>query len=768
MIRLFRLLAVTALLAVPVSASTSFVSPLGAHVPPFATWADAATNIQAAIDLADSGGLVIVSNGYYPLITELVLTNGAILRSLAGSEATTVDAAGSNRCIRMRNAAVDGFSFINGLAPNHPRIGSTVARAGGGIYAEASSILNCLIASNSANAGTEGGTLPGGHAYGGAVYLFGGGMVSNCLVNMNAARGGIGGTVWPTSPRGGNAYGGGIWCEGAQVTACELGSNSAEGGTGGHGLMGWALEPNGGVGGSGGDSFGGGIYVATTDVCTANYLHHNTSRSGYGGDGGDGGDNTGMEPEGNGGAGGAAGAAYGGGVYCSCGTNVVGILERNVARGAQGGFGGHGGDGGFPTFTAGNGGNGGNGGMALGGGACAGGVVNCLVAGNTALGGGLWLRIGAAANATVCSNTAGGGTAGSGVGPSGSAGSCYGGGVYVVSNAVIANAIIVDNVLTAGLVSAGTNWYTAGTDVFYLYCCTTPTAGLVNAQGCLDQDPQFADADSRLGPGSPCLDAGTNELVAWPYDLDSLPRVAGDRVDLGASERQYPFVDITNALAVVDYAVAMQTIGGTNTAVRGMMAWSNLTSFAAGQVGPVGDAMMAWAVPGIALVIGSNMIVVSAGNPYGSTNDTIVLYRRNAAESAPRIATNALIFPSAGSGLLAGPATNIAWDPLCIDDDLDGTNLTITLITVVRSNDLWVVSSVTGTVANLDGAVPWLVPDYLVGSPTYYLRFEAVDSSALTSSLVFTSNPFTVVPEPAAAGVALGIGCWLLGIRRPR
>jgi len=74
---------------------------------------------------------------------------------------------------------------------------------------------------------------------------------------------------------------------------------------------------------------------------------------------------------------------------------------------------------------------------------------------------------------------------------------------------------------------------------------------------------------------------------------------------------------------------------------------------------------------------------------------------------------------------------------------------------------------VTGTVANLDGAVPWLVPDYLVGSPTYYLRFEVVDSSALTSSLVFTSNPFTVVPEPVAAGMALGIGCWLLRIRRP-
>ena len=46
-------------------AETRYVSLSGGHVPPFTNWVDAATNIQAAIDVASDGDTVLVTNGVY-------------------------------------------------------------------------------------------------------------------------------------------------------------------------------------------------------------------------------------------------------------------------------------------------------------------------------------------------------------------------------------------------------------------------------------------------------------------------------------------------------------------------------------------------------------------------------------------------------------------------------------------------------------------------------------------------------------------------------
>ena len=63
-----------------------------------------------------------------------------------------------------------------------------------------------------------------------------------------------------------------------------------------------------------------------------------------------------------------------------------------------------------------------------------------------------------------------------------------------------------------------------------------------------DQDPLFVDADGeddvlgtedddlRLMPESPCIDAGNNEYVITPADLDNNERISGDAVDIGPYE----------------------------------------------------------------------------------------------------------------------------------------------------------------------------------------------------------------------------------------
>ena len=63
--RMLQLLWVLTLFFVDAHATELFVSSSGGHVPPFADWPTAATNIQAAIESAASGDIVTVTNGIY-------------------------------------------------------------------------------------------------------------------------------------------------------------------------------------------------------------------------------------------------------------------------------------------------------------------------------------------------------------------------------------------------------------------------------------------------------------------------------------------------------------------------------------------------------------------------------------------------------------------------------------------------------------------------------------------------------------------------------
>jgi alpha-tubulin suppressor-like RCC1 family protein len=185
---------------------------------------------------------------------------------------------------------------------------------------------------------------------------------------------------------------------------------------------------------------------------------------------------------------------------------------------------------------------------------------------------------------------------------------------------------------------------------------------------------------------------------------------------------------------------------------------------------------------------GSNYIAIAAGmyhslalrsdgtlvgwgyNNYGQTNCPAGVYAMIAAgenhnlalqmppaPNPPQIATNALLFPTAGSYFTAYAQTNIVWDPARITDAEDGTNLVLTLISLLDARTTNTFSIVTNNVSSVLGQVAWRVPLQPEGQTSYVIRLEVVDSSALTNSRVFWDNVFVVVPEPAVMLLALAI-----------
>jgi hypothetical protein len=153
-----------------------------------------------------------------------------------------------------------------------------------------------------------------------------------------------------------------------------------------------------------------------------------------------------------------------------------------------------------------------------GGGAYASTLLNCLVVRNQAEDTGAGLFGCVVLNCTVASN-----------GDADNPTAVYGARRGATNSAVHAN--------------LGPNWANA---VFH-YSCTTPDPG---GEGNITNDPRFVNADAgdlRLAPNSPCIDRGTNqEWMGEATDLDGMPRVIHNRVDMGAYEALLPPWDTDN------------------------------------------------------------------------------------------------------------------------------------------------------------------------------------------------------------------------------
>ncbi|NCC53301.1 MAG: hypothetical protein EOM20_19105 [Spartobacteria bacterium] len=214
---------------ITVHPTTAYVSPDGGHNAPFATWADAATNIQSALDAAGDGWRVWVTDGVYRVTSTIVISNALLLQSIRGAGATVLDAqypSFTNRVmlISSTGAVVDGFTLTGGRRTTQ----------GGGLYAPTNALVqNCVVISNSVSQD------------GGGVYLAGGSALENSVVMYNSAN------------RGGGVF---LFRE-SRVSECTISSNMASHGGGLFNSLEGALIEGTRIATNRATSFGGGAYA---------------------------------------------------------------------------------------------------------------------------------------------------------------------------------------------------------------------------------------------------------------------------------------------------------------------------------------------------------------------------------------------------------------------------------------------------------------------------------------------------------------------------
>ncbi|NCC52773.1 MAG: PKD domain-containing protein, partial [Spartobacteria bacterium] len=501
---------VSAIISAPGSnGTTRFVSLSGGHVPPFASWADAATNIQAAIDVSAPGNLVLVTNGLYRtgkrvvhgMPTRVAVTRPITVRSVNGPDVTAIE--GGNRwdsdpvrCAYLfYHARLDGFTLTNGCTWAH---GDALRQqSGGGAFCETDAVLeDCALVANhayvqgggvyggalrdcrlrgngcaratgtpSGNAGAFSSTGRGGGACrsdllgceirGNGAALEGGGLFEcvavDCILDGNRAISSdgrsVGGAYAYTRGKGGAAYA-------STLTRCELTANEA-------------------------GEYGGATYNCTLTSCQ---LTGNRVDGGYHG-------MSGSYDYGSG------GAIYGGFARLC-------MIENNETK-------------------------------KYGGGTCDAVLENCLLSGNRVAGesssyydpgaifgaGGGACR-GSLVNCTIVDNEA----------------QLQGGGAYAAN---LINCIVCYNASPSG-----------------------PEMLSCSSSNCCFSDPGLAGRyNLRLLLGSPCINAGDNSPVTWSKDLAGNPRIAEGQVDIGAYE--FSLLGAFGTLnAIVEVANAVDVLKG--------------------------------------------------------------------------------------------------------------------------------------------------------------------------------------------------------------
>jgi hypothetical protein len=141
-------------------------------VPPYSSWATAATNIQDAVDAATVGGLVLVTNGIYAsggetvdgyTFNQVLVDKPLSVRSVNGPVSTVIDGGYSNRCVYLiAGASISGFTLTNGYADDGICGVSSVSTN--------ETVSNCVISGN----------------FGDGVS---GGILNNCTVSHNQGDG---------------------------------------------------------------------------------------------------------------------------------------------------------------------------------------------------------------------------------------------------------------------------------------------------------------------------------------------------------------------------------------------------------------------------------------------------------------------------------------------------------------------------------------------------------------------------------------------------
>lgn len=232
---------------------------------PFIAWAKAATNIQDAVNAADPGDTIWVTNGVYDggyglvnmdSTTRVAITKALVLRSVNGPAVTTIsgeDPIGRIRCVYLTNGAqLIGFTLQNGAAQIFS--GPNFQKSGGGIYSEPGAIVsNCVVIGGYA-------VSLGGGACGNGMY-FDTQFISN---SANHGGGTCSGTFTRCSFSNNSAtwYGGGV--RAGQYVECRLDNNQAREGGGAY----QAELTNCWLAGNAATNLGGGATRSTLNNCT--------------------------------------------------------------------------------------------------------------------------------------------------------------------------------------------------------------------------------------------------------------------------------------------------------------------------------------------------------------------------------------------------------------------------------------------------------------------------------------------------------------------
>lgn len=187
-------------------AATRFVSQSGLSVSPFASLENAATNIQAAVDISSSGDEIIVANGRYTNSSTINISKEITIKGTNSPENVVVDGHGAGSCFYMlKNGLLEGMTitagssskgggiyfYLGGKARNCIIRGNNASDSGGGTYHNRGGTLeNCLLYSNSAG-------FHGGGVYGIRYKIdeygnLGGATINNCTIVKNTAHTGGG------------------------------------------------------------------------------------------------------------------------------------------------------------------------------------------------------------------------------------------------------------------------------------------------------------------------------------------------------------------------------------------------------------------------------------------------------------------------------------------------------------------------------------------------------------------------------------------------
>jgi hypothetical protein len=199
-------------------------------LPPYSGWSTAATNIQDAVDAANPGDQVLVTNGVYQNGgsggNKVTVNKPIKVQSVNGPAVTVIDGAGAMRCVYLSagGATLAGFTLTHGFTSGNgggvccPPSGATVsncvvtansAQHGGGVFCGA--LNNCVITGNSAN--NDGGGFSSGAFsctlnncmivsnyagnFAGGAYAYSGGL-NNCTIVGNYAVNNCGGSYGGT------------------------------------------------------------------------------------------------------------------------------------------------------------------------------------------------------------------------------------------------------------------------------------------------------------------------------------------------------------------------------------------------------------------------------------------------------------------------------------------------------------------------------------------------------------------------------------------